>query len=246
MSSIRPSRTTRPLLPDLAGWDTYPRAFLSLLLVGLAAFCAEWIVHQLEYLIEYGSGFGSVMATGPHRLYMAPLGLWLLGAALAAFALVSLCLGANSLQSRRLIGVLPARFRRLVPHGPLSLPAGSVLATAGVLAAYQTLIYFVQENLEYALMGYGWPGLLVLVSPQHATLLPLQLLVALCGSLILWTACALLRRSRHVLDTAWTLVRLLAGSRQPRVKRPVLRGRIPNLRLATGILCLRSPPLSLA
>ena len=36
------------MLPNLAGWGTYPRAFLSLLLVGLTALCGEWIVHQLE------------------------------------------------------------------------------------------------------------------------------------------------------------------------------------------------------
>jgi hypothetical protein len=227
------------------GWGTYRRAFLSVLIVGLAAFCGEWIVHQLEYLIEYGSRFGTVMAASPHRLYMTPLGVALLAVALAAFGLVALVLGANSVRSRRLLRVLPEGVQRFLPHGPLSVPAASVLATAGLLAAYQTLIYFVQENLESVLAGYGRPGLLVLLSPQHSTLLPLQSLVALCSSLILWTAFALLRRSGDVLDAVRSLVRLFLRAEERRVERPVVCGRIPNLRLVAGILGLRSPPLAL-
>ena len=62
MTTPKKTPMRRTLVPTLAGWGTYPRAFASVLLLGLAALGGEWVVHQLEYLIEYGGQYGSVMA----------------------------------------------------------------------------------------------------------------------------------------------------------------------------------------
>jgi hypothetical protein len=93
-------------------------------------------------------------------------------------------------------------------------------------------------------MGRGWPALAVLVAPQHVTVLPLHLFMALCGSLVLWVLSALVQKARRTVQIAQTLVALLE---RPVSLSPPIRptaGRLPNLRLCAGALCLRSPPLA--
>ena len=234
----------RPLVPALAGWGTYPCAFASVLLLGLAALGGEWVVHQLEYLIEYGGQYGSVMAASPHRFYMVPVGVALGAGVVAALCLTGIALRVDLRKSRRLLHMLPTRLHRFIPDRPIRIPMASIGATALLLALYQIVVYVIQENLEGVVLGMGWPGLLVLFAPQHATVIPLHFLIALCGSLILWTLSAYLGRSRDTLRAAQALVRLFVRPAAAEQRRGPMSGHIPNLRLTAGILCLRSPPLA--
>src|SRR5438105_11796879 len=111
--NVRPARITTAV-PSVVAWDSFAGAYANLLLFGLAALAGEWVVHQLEYLIEYRSRFGTVMATTPHHLYMVPIGI-LLGALSAGLALLALAvLGTNSMRRRRLLRYLPQRLAQLV------------------------------------------------------------------------------------------------------------------------------------
>jgi hypothetical protein len=101
-----------------------------------------------------------------------------------------------------------------------------------------------QENVEWlAVWGY-LPGLSVLFAPQHATVVPLHLLAALCSSALLWAVADRVRQRRHTLQ----LVRVLAAMVErwsgdpPRPTSP--RIRLRSLRLAGGALCPRAPPLA--
>jgi hypothetical protein len=232
------------VVPSPAGWSTFPRALLGLLLFGFTILAGEWLVHQTEYLIEYGPRFNQVMAATPHHLYMGPLGLLFLGAeaAFLSLGLIALCL--YGLGHQKLLRRLPPRVRQRRTVPSQHLPWQTVLRTAAVMAAGQTAIYLIQENVEAAAMGRGWPALAVLVAPQHVTVLPLHLFMALCGSLVLWVLSALVQKARRTVQIAQTLVALLE---RPVSLSPPIRptaGRLPNLRLCAGALCLRSPPLA--
>lgn len=235
-------RVDQPLLPTFAGWRTYRRGFLSVLLLGLAALAGEWVVHQIEYRIEYGARFDAVMATTPHRFYMAPLGLSLLVGTLVALLLAGAVLRSTVLHRRALFDVLPPRIRRLVPERRIDVPPGALLATALVLALYQVALYVVQENLEANAVGQSLPGLAVLMAPAHATVLPLHALIALCISLLLWTISASLHGSSQALRVVQVLARLFGRVPTIPPNTAAAPARLPDLRLATGILCLRSPP----
>jgi hypothetical protein len=235
----------RSVVPSLVGWHTPVRAFVNLLLFGLTALGGEWIVHQLEYLIESGGRLTSITATAPHRFYTGPGGAMLGAAVLVSLLATSQLMRANRRRHLRLVRLLPSRLHRFIPATPVPRPAPvSVAVTAILLAGYQAVVYAVQENVEYALVGSGWPGLSVLLAPQHATVLPLHLLIAICGSLILWTVTLRISAARGAVRCAETLVRLLIraqplpGTLQPGVVR------LPDLRPLTGSLCPRAPPLA--
>jgi hypothetical protein len=242
MSARRETPSGQPLLPAFAGWRTYGRGFVSVLLLGLAALAGEWVVHQIEYRIEYGARFDAVMATTPHRFYMAPLGLSLLVGALVALLLAGAVLRSTVLRRRALVDALPPRIVRLVPENGLDLRVSALLATALVLAVYQIVLYVAQENLEVTALGQSWPGLAVLLAPMHATVLPLHALIALCTSLLLWTVWASLHRSSRTLRAVRALARLFARAPILPVSMPATPARLPDLRLVAGVLCLRSPP----
>jgi hypothetical protein len=231
------------LTPPVAGWRSFPRAFVSLVALGLAVVAGEWLVHQLEYLTEYGPRFGGVMATTPHRLYMVPLGI-VLGVGVASlFALAAATLALTQRARTRLVRLLPPRVARHVPSLSIRLAPRSVAATALVLAACQTTFYVVQENVEWFSVTGQWRGLSVVFSPQHATLIPFQLLIAGCGALVLWTASSFVRQSRHAVQVARVLVAALTPrSASPRLRR-VWRNWVPDLRLASGAAGPRAPPL---
>ena len=231
------------IVPSLAGWRTYPRAVANLLVFGMAVLGGEWLVHQLEYLIEYGDRFGAVMASTPHRFYMARLGALLTVAVvvLLTLVLVRLCLGY--VEQRRLVRLLPPRLARHVPAFASGLPVWAVTRTALVLAGCQAALYLLQENLERAAVYQEWPGLSVLLAPSHATVIPLHLLVALGGSWLLWTASTRIRRSRQAVHVAQVLAAMLAPQTTPAPRLVPIQLLVPNLRLIAGVLCLRSPPL---
>src|SRR5579864_3716138 len=77
LSRFAGRRSLTRLVPPMTEWHSYPRALANLLIFGLVALAGTWLVHQTEYRIEYGSRFGTVMATTPHRVYMAPFGVFL-------------------------------------------------------------------------------------------------------------------------------------------------------------------------
>ncbi len=236
----------RSAVPAIAEWDTYGHAVLNLLIFGLVALAAEWIVHQIEYLVEYGNRFGTVMVTTPHRFYMEPAGLTL------AVGIAALLTGAAALvrwttiRRQSLLHLLRGRLHHLVPNEELPGSLRSIYGTALALAMAQVGLYLLQENIERAAIGAGWPGLSVLLASRHATVLPLHLLAALCGSFLIWALWARLRHSRRVSRFVEMLVRLLV----PRGDAPVhlVPGRVylPNQRLRAGSLGLRSPPLAAA
>jgi hypothetical protein len=233
----------KSIVPPIAGWRSYPHALANLLLFGLALVAGTWIVHQTEYEIEYGSRFGAVMATSPHRFYMAPLGLALGVSGIVLLSLVALLLLSARRTLRALLCQLTPRLARRIHVSPLGLSWQAASRTTLALASLQMVLYLLQENLESAAVSAGWPGLWVLLAPQHLTVIPLHFLAAFCGALLLWTLSARLCRSRQAVGVARTLARVLAAWRSAlRRLIPVCR-HLPNLRLIAGVLCLRSPPL---
>ncbi|MBV9281189.1 MAG: hypothetical protein JOZ41_13995 [Chloroflexi bacterium] len=236
------SATLLRVVPALWASNAYAHAFLNLLVFGLTMVAGTWIVHQTEYMLEYGNRFGAVMATGPHRLYMAPAGVLLAVVGVVLAGLTVHALSRARIRIRRLLPLVPYR---LAPHAVPSARTLSLRAvgeTALVMAAGQCLLYFLQENLESAALSQGWPALAVLLAPRHATVIPLHLLVALCSSLLLWTTHARLRRSKGAVQIARLFAAIAARRRTvaPRIPSPPVH--LPNLRLLIGIPCLRSPP----
>ncbi|HEX6510409.1 MAG TPA: hypothetical protein VF221_22500 [Chloroflexota bacterium] len=244
MSEPETRSVIHAVIPSMAGWRTYGRAWSNLLLFGLTLLAGTWIVHQTEYVLEYGRHVSSVMATGPHHLYMGPLGTMLAGAGITALALLRVALQVTQRRLRRLNGHIPARLAHVLAVPLPPLPVRVVGSTALVLAVGQMGLYLVQENLESLAALGTLPGLAVLLAPQHLTVLPLHLLAGLVGSILLWTASSWLQRSRHTLQ----LARVLAGvasTKGKSVRHAASTERyLPNLRLLAGDLGLRSPPLS--
>ena len=232
------------LVPSFVGWQTYRRALTNLLVFALVALGGEWLVHQLEYLIEYGQRYGTVMESTPHRFYMALLGTALAAVAIGLLLLATLTMILAGIQHRRLLLRLPDRVVRHLPSYSLPLPVRSMAQTGLALAVCQAGLYLLQENLETVAVARGWPGLAVVLAPQHATVLPLHVLVAACGSLLLWLVAARIGRSHRAVQVAQILVTLLTPRQSAPPRLVAARNRVPNLRLVAGILCLRSPPLS--
>src|SRR5947209_7983672 len=246
-SAIMPGPTLRErleaLVPSVLGWRTFPRAFFTLLSFGLTVVAGEWVVHQLEYLTEYGPHFGAVMATTPHRIYMMPLGVAFGLAVVLLLALACVVLILAQRARARLVRHLPARAARHVPALGLKLRPVSVAHTALLLAFCQVTVYVLQENVEGFALAGQWRGLSVLLAAQHVTVLPFHVLVAALGALLLWTLSSLLGRSRDAVRMARTLVAVLVRTPVGPAIEGVPAGYIPDLRIQAGALSLRSPPL---
>lgn len=231
-------------VPSLLGWRTFPRAAINLLAFSLAAAASTWVVHQLAYRIEYGDRFGAVMATTPHRVYMAPLGVALGMSVGGVLVLSILIVGAARVTVRRLLRNLPARLIWISHASAPAVPGTTVARTALLLAACQLTLYSVQENLESVFVSAGWPGLSVLLSSEHVVVVPLHLLAAACGSLLLWTVSSRVRGSRQAVQMAWVLAGIAAARGSVPQRTGLQYRHLPNLRLVAGSLCLRSPPLA--
>jgi hypothetical protein len=217
---------------------------VNLLIFGVAVLAGTWIVHQTEYAIEYGRRFSTVMATSPHRFYMAPSGV-ALGVALGMFLVLYVTtLGLSRVRLGRLLLRLPPRLSRHVHLGAATLSLRAVGRTALVLALAQSAVYLLQENLEYLATLGSLPGFAVLLAPQHATVIPLHLLAALCSSILLWTVSAWMSRSRRALGMAQVLLEIATRGISIPPRRFPPHSYLPNLRFTAGIFCLRSPPLS--
>jgi len=231
-------------VPSVAGWRTFPRALANLLLFALAALAGTWVVHQVAYRIEYGDRFAAVMATTPHRYYMGTAGLLLAGTTGLLLGLIVYTIEVARAKRLRFLGGLP---RRLSRYGDVSVqwaPFSTLVRTALALSSVQMALYLVQENLEYVVAGRGWPGLSVLIAPEHAIVVPLHLLAALCGALILWAISARMSHSRRADHVVRVLLGIAARGGTARPRLVASRHHIPDLRLIAGVLCLRSPPLA--
>lgn len=232
------------VVPSIVGWRSLRRVLLNLLVFGIAILAGTWIVHQTEYTIEYGRRFSTVMATSPHRLYMAPAG-FVLSVALGGFLVLGgTVLALSRLRLGRMIQQLPPRLSRYVHPSRSMVPLHSLLLTALVLVLAQFSVYLLQENLEYLASVGTLPGFAVLLAPQHATVIPLHLAVAGCSSLLLWSVSTWLGRSRRAVGTAQVLLDLARRGASALPRRFPTHAYLPSLRVAAGIFCLRSPPLT--
>ncbi len=232
----------RAAVPAPFGWNGFGPTTLNLLVVALVMFAGVWSVHQTEYLLEYGSRFSAVMATTPHRFYMAPAGLALLltiTAALAALLSALHYARAELLHHRNMLS--PRLARRLT--GPdFHLPVRALLRTAVVLAVAQIALYTLQENLEGLALTGRWLGLAVLLAP-HLTVVPLHLLVALGSAVLLHLASARLRQTRSAVRLARILAALIPnGAGSP--PRWTLSTYLPDSCPLSGAIGLRAPPLA--
>ncbi len=232
----------RSVVPSLAGWRTYGGAWINLLAFGFVALAGTWVVHQTEYAIVYGRRFQDVMATTPHRYYMAQLGVSLAAGMLVAGAGALFVLGRRQLRLHRLRRRLPQRYQGHVAARLPSVAPRSIAVTAVVLSTVQTCIYFAQENLESLAVSPSPPGFQVLLSPQHVTVIPLHLLLGLCGSLILWMVSGCLHRTNRAAHVARVLLALLDSTFGRTARHVVWDWYFPSLRLRAGSLGLRSPP----
>jgi hypothetical protein len=214
------------------------------LLLLLAAVGGEWIVHQLQYLIEYGAGYGAEMASSPHRLYVVPLGGGLATAALLATVSAALILQWFAVRRRLLLRRLPARLREAAMAEAPKVSMRQLGLFVLALLCCQLAIYFVQENAEAASHGAALPGLSVLISSSHWSVLPLHVLLALGDALLLATFAMRLSASRQALEAVEALVRLLDRPATDEVVLGAAAVYLPCLRLSAGRLGLRSPPLN--
>jgi len=241
------SEGSRPLpvqaiVPAVLPWRGYWRAVINLLVLGVAVLTGTWIVHQSEYFIEYGQRFGTVMAANLHA-YMAPVGGVLAALAVMLLALLAFGLHLAWQQVRQIENHLPVRLTRHLIV-PARMPSVRTIgATSLVLALCQSVVYLAQENLESLAATGNLPGLSVLLAPHHATVLPLDLLIASCFAVLLWTVSCWLRRSRRLLHVASVFAALVARRVGPGPTLAPRPSHTPNRRLAAGIHGLRAPPL---
>lgn len=227
----------------MVGWQTFPRAFLNLLIFGLAMLGGDWLVHQAAYLIEYGSRFDGVMANSPHRYYMGIAGVFLAASALGLLTLAIVVLRVLARRRRDLLRALSPRLARHMGATATHIPVWMIGKTALVLAVGQVAIFLLQENLEAGAEGLGLPGFGVLFGPEHLSVLPLHLLVALCSAVLLWFIADSIDRARRATHLVEALVNLLSKSHVVPVRLTATSHHTPNLRHVAGILGLRSPPL---
>jgi hypothetical protein len=220
------------------------RGLTGLLLFDLAVLIGVWIVHQTEYLIEYGNRFNAVMADTPHRFYMEPAAGVLALAATIAGGICLLCLLSHSRQAQQAADRLSPRVAQRLTTLLAPISVSSVSRTACVLFLAQAGVYAVQENLESWFMGVRLPGTSVLFGAPHITVLPLHALVATILAIILTAGRARLRRAKHASRMAGALAALLSRADVLPPQLVPAHDFRPNLRFVAGSLGLRSPPLS--
>ncbi len=202
-------RSVLSTVPSLAGWGSFRRASVNIFAFALAVSTATWIVHQTEYLIEYGNRFSTVMASGPRHTYMRPTGLVLACMAAIAIFTVIILLGSQQSGYALIILRLPTRLKRRLRVPIQRMEPISILRTAAVLATFQLVMYVLQENTEQFLSIGRLPGLSVIAAPEHLTVIPLHLLAAVFAAMLLWTTSLWLGRARQIGRLARLLTRIL-------------------------------------
>ena len=243
MSPLPDYRPQIRIVPAVMGWRSCGRAWLNYSLLGLAVLLGTWLVHQTEYALEFGSRFSTVMASNPHRAYMAPVGMALILACSVCLALGATCLGLTRVKLLRLHRRLPSRLARHLTPGASSVSWSGIGATALLLALMQGAAYLLQENLESLAVAGTLPGASVILAPQHVTVIPLHLAVAVGSSVILWTAAIWLGSARRALGIARVLLTIATRRHSIPPRRTVPRRYLPNLGVPAGVHGLRSPPL---
>jgi hypothetical protein len=242
--SIRLHLPFPAIAPPLAGTDSYRRALANALVFVLVALAGEWIVHQLEYLIEYREQFNTVMEMTPHRMYMAPLGVLFAILGVLVLGIVAGQLHTDSVKRQRLLHLLPQWMRWLLPAHRLRIPVRNAGATVLALAGMQVSVYLLQENWEWYDITGTLPGLAVLLAPEHATVLPLHVLTACVASLLLWTLATWRRAVCLGVALGELLLHLTLRWQLPSQTTVPVRLHVPRRRLAATHRSLRSPPLA--
>jgi hypothetical protein len=223
-------------------WTAGPRALLNVVLFDLAVLIGAWVVHSTEYRIEYGRAFDAVMASTDHRYYMAQGG-WILGATLLCAVLFGLVVAHQ--RTRRFKTALARLSPRLASGVDRMVvpPAARIGLPVLALFVCQVAFYVVQENLEAWNMGHSLPWLLVLVAPQHVTVLPLHALVAWCSAVALTFAGVRMQHRRAATRLAEALARVLRRQGRHRVAFvPVFQTALHALFLGARI-AQRGPPV---
>jgi hypothetical protein len=215
---------------------------VNLLLFDLAVLVGAWVVHQTEYLIEYGDRFNTVMASTPHRSYMTAAAVVMAMCMVLACGVLSVVSVSRVRRTRAATARLSPRIARRLERLTAPLPVGMVSRIAVAVFVCQCGFYTVQENLEAWMAGAGFPGAAVLIGVQHITVLPLHALVALISAILLGTVASRSERARVLAHVTGALAALLArrssallASVCPRV----VRG---SGRIACGPTGLRAPP----
>jgi hypothetical protein len=222
----------------------------------LAALVGEWLGHSVAYYRVAGlAGLQAGLTSGVHD-YMLPLGALLLVAAAAGAAKWARAWLALGRRLDRSMAVLARLRRGQLPlrapdGGSAPSPAGQagptlaarVLALALPLAAVQSSLFLLQENLERSLHGIPAGGLAPLLDGFGAAAW-IQALVALILSTFLVLATRLLR-SRAAAAQRWER---LARSLWRRLQRgtssapPALTFVTPARLLLRSALWQRPPP----
>lgn len=239
-------RSGEPAIRTLVerGRRTRSHGLAALLLFDLAVLIGVWIVHQTEYVIEYGNRFSAVMAGTPHHLYMQPAALVL---AVAALTAISVCVATCVCQTRRAREMsrhLPPRIARSLHRFAEPLPMQRLGRTTATLFAAQSLVYAVQENLESWQVTGAFPGTSVLFGSPHLTVLPLSALVASILAVILTAGTArarLTRQTAHIARAFALLFAPAAGAQRPPAPN---YDYVPSFQPTAGGRGLRAPPLS--
>ena len=240
---IGPRQPAHPIVPPLMGRNSYLSALGNAVVFVLVALAGEWTVHQLQYLIEYGQQFNSVMEMTPHRVYMAPLGTLFALLGVGVLGTVGALLHTDSVKRRHLQHRLPPWMHWLLPAQRLQFSLLAFAGTAVALAAVQAGVYFLQENWEWYVVTGHAPGLAVLFAPQHISVLPLHLLIACVASLLLWTLAAWRGAVSLGEIIGELLLRLALRWHLPALPAAPIRLHVSERQLAATHRSLRSPPL---
>jgi hypothetical protein len=179
----------------------------------LAALAGEWLGHSIAYYRVAGvAGLQAGLTSGVHD-YMLPLGAVLLAAAAlgaTAWTRAWLALGRRLDRSASALARLrrghrsagaPEVGRAPVRSDPAPTIAAAIVALALPMAAFQSALYLLQENLERALHGMPAPGLTPVVD-AYGVATWIQVMVALLVATFLVPALRLLR-SRAASAERW-------------------------------------------
>jgi len=189
------------------------------------------LVHDLAFLLTYGSAAGDMLTRTGHD------GRWT-DAVVLVLSIGGAMLGAACWRVTSLVRSIHEAGGAEVRSASHGAPLRMFLAQALTIAVASGILFLLQENVEHLAGGEAMPGLGVLCSAEYPVTLPLLVLVA-----IALAGLATLFRLRIA-----ALERLLARARPP-LRRPALRQRRAPLidvlplrsRLGRGF-ALRAPP----
>jgi hypothetical protein len=208
--------------------------FVALAALGILA------AHDTVFVAQFGlgSGYEAAMARTAH-------GYW------PAFALFTLLVaGAGALTAVHVLARL-GRMVRGLPPSPRHLGQAAwwseVRRLWPRLLAVMLVGFAIQENVEHALAGGGWPGLWVLAAPDYPLAIPSILavsgLLAAIGGWLQWRRAVLIERLRAARPA---LHRGRHGGRAPHRRWALLAALLANRWALLRRDAERAPPLASA